>query len=199
MPRGFSEQDRETIRRELQAQGKELFSRFGLGKTNVEELTRGAGISKGAFYLFYSSKEELFFDLLEQFEAEVRSSLLSNIALSRAAPREAMKRMLRNVLSIWKRNELFTHFTREEFEHLARKLPPERVQQHLQSDNAFAVEFAAAWKERGVVLQHEPRIVAGLIRSLFFVSLHEADFGDDVYLDVVELLIDMVAERLVGS
>lgn len=199
MPRGFSEEERETIRRELQETGKQLFSRFGLGKTNVEELTRGAGISKGAFYLFYSSKEELFFDLLEQFEAEVRSSLLSNIALSRAAPREAMKRMLRNVLSIWKRNELFTHFTREEFEHLARKLPPERVQQHFQADNAFAVDFAAAWKERGVVLQHEPRIVAGLIRSLFFVSLHEADFGDDVYLDVVELLIDMVAERLVGS
>lgn len=199
MPRGFSEEERETIRRELQETGKQLFSRFGLGKTNVEELTRGAGISKGAFYLFYSSKEELFFDLLEQFEAEVRSSLLSNIALSRAAPREAMKRMLRNVLLIWRRNELFTHFSREEFEHLARKLPRERVRQHLQSDNAFAVEFATAWKERGVVLQHEPRIVAGLIRSLFFVSLHEADFGDDVYLDVVELLIDMVAERLVGS
>ena len=199
MPRGFSEEERETIRRHLQERGKELFSRFGLQKTNVEELTRGVGISKGAFYLFYSSKEELFFDLLEQFEAEVRTSLLRNVALCRAAPREAMKRMLWNALSIWKRNELFTHFSREEFERLARKLPPERLQRHLQSDNLFAGEFAAAWKERGVVLQHEPRIVAGLIRSLFFVSLHEADFGDDVYLDVVELLIDMVAERLVGG
>ena len=29
-------------------------------KTNIEDLCAKAGISKGAFYLFYASKEELF-------------------------------------------------------------------------------------------------------------------------------------------
>jgi AcrR family transcriptional regulator len=49
---------------------------YGIRKTNVEELTEAAGISKGAFYSFYPSKEELFMDILEEIEEEVRGGLM---------------------------------------------------------------------------------------------------------------------------
>lgn len=37
----------------------------GMRQTTVDQLVEAAGISKGAFYKFYSSKEMLFLDLLE--------------------------------------------------------------------------------------------------------------------------------------
>jgi len=45
MPRVFSETDRQAIRRSLLEQGRKLFLRFGLRKTNVEQLARAAGIA----------------------------------------------------------------------------------------------------------------------------------------------------------
>ena len=37
-----------------------LFRRYGVKRTSIEDVAREAGIAKGTFYLYYSSKEELF-------------------------------------------------------------------------------------------------------------------------------------------
>ena len=46
-------------------------------RTTVDELVKRAGIPKGTFYLFYKSKEELFFDLLRTFSDEIEEMYLS--------------------------------------------------------------------------------------------------------------------------
>ena len=60
MPKAFSEHEKETIRTQMREKGKKLFEKHGLKKTSVDEVTEAVGISKGSFYLFYGSKEELF-------------------------------------------------------------------------------------------------------------------------------------------
>jgi len=197
MPAAFSSQERERIVQALQTQGRALFSTYGLKKTSVEELARAAGISKGAFYLFYDSKEALFFSLLEQYEADFKATLLREIAQHEFAPAERMRRMLAQALTVWKQNALFVHFSRSEYEQLLRKLPPERVAAHLAEDNRFAEDFVHAWNATGVTLAAEPQIVAGLIRALFFVSLHEDEFGPDTYTPVIETFISLLAQYLV--
>lgn len=199
MPTPFTESERAQIKATLQSRGYEFFASYGLRKTSVEELAKAASISKGAFYLFYQSKEALFFDLLEQYEAEYQSSLLREIAQHDIPPQERMRAMLLRALRLWKQNALFTHFTREEYEYLLRKLPPERVAAHLRGDDVFAERFTAAWLATGVTLHCEPRLVAGLIRALFFVSMHEDDFGENIYEQVLEVLIDLLAHKLVGD
>lgn len=44
----------------------------GYKKTGVDELCRQAGISKGAFYLFYASKEALFCEVLCSVQEQMR-------------------------------------------------------------------------------------------------------------------------------
>ena len=67
MPKAFTEQEKELIRKRLLEQGYKQFSAYGLRKTNIEEVASACGISKGAFYLFYPSKEALFMDVVERF------------------------------------------------------------------------------------------------------------------------------------
>jgi len=60
LPRTFSEEEKQHIRNSLLEIAKESFSHYGLKKTNIEELTKAVGISKGAFYGFLSQKKFSF-------------------------------------------------------------------------------------------------------------------------------------------
>src|SRR4051812_30774528 len=107
MPKGFSEREKTIIRAQLLAKGRELFAKQGIKKANVEELTRAANISKGAFYLFFNSKEELFFELLSQFENEYHASLIEAAAQPGASPRQQVKDVLAQAFTIWRTHPLF--------------------------------------------------------------------------------------------
>jgi len=48
---------------------EEVFADKGLAAAKVEEITRRAGLSKGAFYLHFDSKEEAFKQVVESFLA----------------------------------------------------------------------------------------------------------------------------------
>lgn len=199
MPKAFSERERAAIEAALRAHGRRLFAAQGLRKTSVEELAAAAGISKGAFYGFYGSKEELFFTLLEEYEAAFQAELLAAIAQRELAPRARMVALLERSLAVMRSEPLFTRLGRAEYEQLLRRLPSERVAAHLAGDDGFAERFVAAWAAQGVVLRLEPPLVAGLIRALFFVSLHEAELSPGIYPAVECELITMLAERLVAA
>lgn len=65
MPKGFSEQEKKNIKELLINHCQESWKKYGYKKTNIEELCKASGISKGAFYIFYQSKEELFYETLK--------------------------------------------------------------------------------------------------------------------------------------
>lgn len=72
MGRSFTKQEKEKIRQSLQDACKQSWTRYGYKKTSIDELCRQTGISKGAFYLFYESKEALFCEVLCQVQQQIR-------------------------------------------------------------------------------------------------------------------------------
>jgi AcrR family transcriptional regulator len=90
MPKAFSEREKELITARLLEEGHKLFATYGLKKTNVEEIAAAAGVSKGAFYLFYDSKEAFFMDVVEQVERRYRQEILAEIARRPVAARAAV-------------------------------------------------------------------------------------------------------------
>ena len=71
MARSFSERERENIKKSLQKACKQSWTQYGYKKTNVDELCKQVGISKGAFYLFFESKEALFCDVLCSVQEQI--------------------------------------------------------------------------------------------------------------------------------
>jgi TetR/AcrR family transcriptional regulator, transcriptional repressor for nem operon len=57
----------EERRSDLMAAAKKLFVSKGIASTTLEEITDGAGVSKGLFYVYFGSKEELVCALQENF------------------------------------------------------------------------------------------------------------------------------------
>ena len=84
----FTEEQNETIRRDLIREARCCGVTVGMRKTSVEQLTEAVGISKGSFYKFFDSKELLFFAVLEDIHTEcfaaAQKSLQENAAIDPA-------------------------------------------------------------------------------------------------------------------
>jgi AcrR family transcriptional regulator len=196
MPRGFSQDEKERIRDLLIEHGRALLGNYGARRTSVDELTAAAGISKGSFYTFFPSKEELFFTIFEQFEQSYRAELLQLAGRRGGTPHKRVAAFLHQAVTMWRTNPLFTRFTQEEYQYVARKIAPERLEQHLRDDEQFAVRLLETWRRTGLAVTCTPAEFTGLTRALFFVSLHAEEFGGDSYRQTIALLIDLAAAHM---
>lgn len=199
MPRAFTESEKWAIQERLLEVGRERFARYGIRKTNVEELTREAGISKGAFYLFYSSKEELYFDVMSQVESEIQTELLEVVRRTGEPSKESFRQFLSKALAILEAHPFFANTEDDDYQYLLRTMPPERLQEGIEKDEAFAAGLLSAWAEKGVHIVYEPKIVSAVLRSLVFISAHRSEFEPDVYSRTMELMTHGLAEQMVQS
>lgn len=65
----------EQRRAELLAAGQALFGAKGIAATSLEDIVQRAGVSKGLFYLYFHSKEDLVLALQEQFSHQVAARM----------------------------------------------------------------------------------------------------------------------------
>ena len=64
-----------SARERLLESAKILFSQKGYYATSVEDIVESAGFSKGAFYFYFKSKEELFKSLVEEMHLNIAKRL----------------------------------------------------------------------------------------------------------------------------
>jgi AcrR family transcriptional regulator len=197
VPKAFSEHEKETIRAQMYEKGRKLFEKQGVQKTSVDELAQAVGISKGAFYLFYESKEELFLEILEGLETDFRGRIFNFSISSKSNARQLLAKLFKDAMLTWDEYPLLKNFGMTEYEYLARKLPAGRVQAHAHRDNEFVDEFFKRIKREGIAVKAPPRVVSNLMKSLFFVGLHRDDLGSEAYVECMEILADLVARYIV--
>jgi TetR/AcrR family transcriptional regulator, transcriptional repressor for nem operon len=73
----------EQRRADLLAAGQAQFLAKGVAATSLDDITTEAGVSKGLFYLYFKSKEDLVLALQDQFSSEFAARILAAAA---AAP-----------------------------------------------------------------------------------------------------------------
>ena len=197
MPKGFSDAEKEHIRAKLLEVGEKCLVTTGVRRTTVEDLAKAAYISKGAFYLFFDSKEALFYASLGQFEQAYRRQLLALIERPGRTPRARFIAFLRDAMTLWQSSPLFTHFNGEEYQNLARKLPGQVIANR-RDDQVFFADLMKRWKVLGVQITCTPAEFVGLANVLFFITLHADDIGE-VFPKTCETLIQLIAQQIVRS
>jgi AcrR family transcriptional regulator len=193
MPRAFTDTERAAIRERLLAAGKDLFARRGIRATTVEQLARAAGVSKGAFYVFYPSKEALFFAIVEEVETAMQARLEQQVA---AAPHDALRLLLRASLQARDENPLFDVAISEEAVAVMRTMAPEEQEAFLRRDVEMTEAIAAHLAAAGARLTVSPAVLAGLLRAMVFVGMHREDIGAGMAPAVEAFLVDSLARAL---
>jgi AcrR family transcriptional regulator len=197
MPKAWSEREKDLVKKTLQIEGKKLFEKFGLIKTTLDDIVRAAHISKGAFYLFYPSKEMLFQEVSEAVQAENRRKIYEKVLEPASSRKEGFKAVLRFGLDLLTSTLLFRQLNTAEYEYLVRKLPPEMKTQSMMSHIDEFVGSFSAWIEQGWMRKVDLLSLKGLFMSLFYLIIHREDFDEPGFNAAKELWIDMISEYLI--
>ena len=197
MPRPFTDEERDRIRGRLLDAARAQFSRLGYRKANVGEIAREAGISKGAFYLFFRSKADAFAEVALEVEAELRRLLLERMEASFERPRDRLEVFFRAQLDAFADHPfLWIIVDPDEAPTLFRDLSPEAAAEIGGADDTFFAKLVTDWRRRGWIGDVAPEVLAGLGRALYAVSLHRDLVGEGAYEAVVDELVAGLAERL---
>ena len=95
MPIPFTSEEQTAIRRKLLEAARDAVMDMPVRKVTVEQLTKAAGISKGAFYKFYDTKELLFYALMRRLHDEIYAPAMSILTEPSAlSPAEILTRCI---------------------------------------------------------------------------------------------------------
>lgn len=198
MPKAFTETEKNIIHQRLMDAARQAFGTYGLQKTNIEDLTRPAGISKGAFYLFYPSKERIYFAVLEEEEQKFRAGVHIALSNSSGSPYHRLRSTLQYAFSSWRSSNILKQVSKNEVELMLQSLPPEELQAHLSSDAVFVEALIEHCREQGIPMLLDGPTLNALLNALFVVSLYGEDFALEGSPQPLEMLINLVAARCTG-
>ncbi len=199
MPIGFTESEKKMITKRLLEEGYKKFAVYGLKKTNIEELAKAAGISKGAFYLFFNSKEALFMDVIEMAEKHFRQEVLAAIALPGLTPRTRLYEILKKAFTLIKNIPVLQFLTGSDYDQLFRRIPAEKLQEHLANDRAFFKELIAQCQKAGIFIQVQPEQISGMLYPLVLTFLHKDNLGPNDFCGNIDLLLELIAAYCLGE
>ena len=181
----FTEEQNETIRRDLIREARCCGVTVGMRKTSVEHLTEAVGISKGSFYKFFDSKELLFFAVLEDIHTEcfaaAQKSLQENAAIDPASRTAAA------ILAAcrWLSETKAFVFIENDAEFLLHRLPEEVKTAHYHDDE---MHIRLLLEKYDLVPNRGISLAAATVRGLILTVSHQEQIGA-LYPQVLETLV----------
>ena len=181
----FTEEQNETIRRDLIREARCCGVTVGMRKTSVEQLTEAVGISKGSFYKFFDSKELLFFAVLEDIHTEcfaaAQKSLQENAAIDPAIRTAAA------ILAAcrWLSETKAFVFIENDAEFLLHRLPEEVKTAHYHDDETHIRQLLEKYD---LVPNRGTSLAAATVRGLILTVSHKEQIGE-LYPQVLETLV----------
>lgn len=196
MPKTYSEQEREYIRKRLKEEAANCLARYGVRRTTVDEIVKRVNIPKGTFYLFYKSKELLLFDAIKEQHEFVSRELYRTIS-GIADTDFSAEKLTDVVFGFYKMTEkmpILKLLDSGEVELLVRKLPREIVEEHLQDDtDTIAKMFALLPVKKKVDI----KVLSAAFHAIYYATLHKAEIGEEQYDEALRTLIYGIAIQVV--
>lgn len=187
MPKGYSEQEREYIRKRLKEEAAKCLARYGVRRTTVDEIVKRVNIPKGTFYLFYKSKELLLFEVIQEQQENINRKLYQ--AISDIADTEFSAEKLTNLIfQFYKMTEdmlILKTLDINEVELLARKLPREIVEGHFQDDTDTIEKILDLLPIKKEV---DIKAISAAFHAIYFATLHKTEIGEQ-YDEALRIMI----------
>ena len=161
-------------------------------------MAQASGISVGAFYLFFASKEALLFALLEEEEQTLKQELLSGPWLEPPLTRNKLSGLLQHAFDLATKNPIIRQAVEMDvYQQMASSVSPEAMEQHAAQDQLDLRPLLEWAKAQGRLQDIDEEVVSGALRSLFLLNLHEDIIGKEIFPQVVTFWIDAMATAII--
>lgn len=191
MAKGFSEEEKKEINEKLLDTAEECWSIYGYKKTTVDELVKRVGISKGGFYLFYPTKELLFFKVLERIDRRVKSKVFETVQTSTNHSKQIFISAIHTVFSEIEKNPWILDLQNGVYEQILKKLPENEIKNHLIKDQDDISKLLDHFN-----IKCDSGFVSSALKTIFFTLLHKNEIGHDHFDRVIQFLIESLANNL---
>ena len=193
MATAFTSEEKEVIRKKLHKVAKECLQRYGVKKTTVDQMAAMVDISKGSFYNFYSSKEMLFFMVLEEYQIDVMNRLTEQLGMETKIDTNRLVQLLYDFYQDFRYSFMYTIFKNHEMELLVRKLPKEVITNHHMIDDRMVKKIVSRINIRENV---SVEIVSALFRTIAMTILHIEEIGEEQFDTTLKLVIQGIVEQI---
>lgn len=193
MATAFTSEEKEIIRKKLHKVAKECLQRYGVKKTTVDQMAAMVDISKGSFYNFYSSKEMLFFTVLEEYQIDVMDRLTEQLDMETKIDTNRLVELLYDFYQDFRYSFMYTIFKNHEMELLVRKLPKEAITNHHLIDDRMVKKIVSRINIRENV---SVEIVSALFRTIAMTILHIEEIGEEQFDTTLKLVIQGIVEQI---
>lgn len=194
MPKSYSENERAQIIKQLKEETKLLLTQYGVKKTSVDEIVKRVKIPKGTFYLFYSSKEKLLFEVISEEQELLQNLLLDEIAqYNGLITREQFSEIIFNLYKNTVGSFVYTLATNGEMELLMRKLPKELVEEHIEQDDLYMSKLFSLLPK---LTKTSANTFSGALRGIFLMTIHKREIGETVFYDAIQMLIKGLSDQI---
>lgn len=193
MATAFTNEEKEEIRKKLHKAAKECLQRYGVRKTTVDQMVAMADISKGSFYNFYSSKEMLFFKVLEEYQIDILNRLKEQLGQEDQINKDQLVQLLYDFYQDFRYSFMYTIFKNHEMELLIRKLPKEVITTHHLLDDRMVEKIVSKINIKENV---SVEIVSAFFRTIAMSILHIEEIGEKQFDTILRLLIQGIVEQI---
>ena len=193
MATAFTSEEKEVIRKKLHKVAKECLQRYGVKKTTVDQMAAMVDISKGSFYNFYSSKEMLFFTVLEEYQIDVMNRLTEQLGMEVKIDTNRLVQLLYDFYQDFRYSFMYTIFKNHEMELLLRKLPKEVIINHHLIDDRMVKKIVSRINIKENV---SVEIVSALFRTIAMTILHIEEIGEEQFDTTLKLVIQGIVEQI---
>jgi AcrR family transcriptional regulator len=162
----------------------------------VEELARAAGISKGAFYGFFDSKESLFLALIDEYELQAHADIDAAV---QADPHKGIEVLLEMALYALERMPLLGVALSDEGLRVLRTRTEAEQRVYLHRDERLISRVLALLDDAGVRPAATPSVLLALLRSLVMLGAHREDVGELLADELAAWLVPTLRQALLGA
>ena len=194
MATAFGETERAQIRSSLQQAAWRHACAEGMKNTSVDQLSAEAGISKGAFYHFYRSKELLFLEVLSLWHQQVFEKVEAFITSHKDLPPDVLAReSLKTALGLLLYRPI-ARFLLTDRDVLLRRVSMEACKKLYRSNEEIVKRLIDIC---GVHLKLPMETAVGIVRVLLMSAIH-VDEICPAYDSVIYALIDSACTQFIG-
>lgn len=188
MPKTFSDAERVHIKKRLMEEAEACLSQYGIRKTSVDELVKRVNIPKGTFYLFYPSKEMLFFEVFNALHDKIQTDLLRRLdGLRNNVNVESVSDLIFQFYKQVDSTFMYSFMASGELDLLIRKLPPEITEAHLHKDDFNMEQLLSLLpgKHRDDIV----KLFSAALRAIFLMMSHRREIGEDIFDETIRLML----------
>ena len=196
-PREFNVHERDYIRKMLVKKALEFVNTTGIKKTTVEDLTRVVGISKGAFYKFYSTKEELFFEAFETIEEQAKANVMKYLININSFNKENLKKIVKQIVFDKDTLAMIEIMNNADLYNMIQRLDIDSVSRHFTNDTAYVEELYSFLQSKGVKVKKPADEFSAYLRAIFGLILQKPIIGEQYIDKVVGSFIDVLIDETI--